>query len=404
MAIKKFTDFDNKLSLEDADYIVGYKADGTAEFKTTLLSLVEYLGNYFQTSSPEITPTPTPTPTPTQTENLTPTPTPTNTTTPTPTQTENLTPTPTPTPTVTPTGTPYTLGGTVFIDNIVDGYEFEIVKSGDIDYSGDVVFETNYTNNTISIWDKENMTSLKMQIIDVGSGNTSNVYINEFTSLTSVRIALTNFNWINIGTCNNLEKVDLSQNGSLVFEINACPNLSELKLLGPTENLNSLICTNCKLSSLALDQVASLRVLYCQSNIFETLDISPLDLLQFDCANNQLTALDVSNQINLTQLSCAGNQLSSLNLSNLTNLIAVWCMDNQLTTLDASNLQSINMLNCNNNKLTETAVNNILIACDALNTSDKFLYLQQGENAAPSGDGLTAKASLISKGWTVETN
>ena len=140
------------------------------------------------------------------------------------------------------------------------------------------------------------------------------------------------------------------------------------------------------------------------SFLIETLDISPLDLLQFDCGNNQLTALDVSNQINLTQLSCAGNQLSSLNLSNLTNLISVLCMDNQLTTLDASNLQSIYMLNCNNNKLTETAVNNILIACDALNTSDKFLFLEQGENAAPSGDGLTAKASLISKGWTVDTN
>jgi len=43
MAITKFPDFKNKTLLEDGDYIVGYNANGTAEYRTTLSSLAEYL-------------------------------------------------------------------------------------------------------------------------------------------------------------------------------------------------------------------------------------------------------------------------------------------------------------------------------------------------------------------------
>jgi hypothetical protein len=43
MPNKTFLTFDQKTSLADGDYIVGYKADGSAEFRTNLLDLAKYI-------------------------------------------------------------------------------------------------------------------------------------------------------------------------------------------------------------------------------------------------------------------------------------------------------------------------------------------------------------------------
>ena len=47
MASINFTDFDSKSSLLSGDFFVGYKNDGSAEFRTTLNDIVNYLKNIF---------------------------------------------------------------------------------------------------------------------------------------------------------------------------------------------------------------------------------------------------------------------------------------------------------------------------------------------------------------------
>ena len=47
MANKTFVDFNKKTVLAGTDYIVGYKADGTAEYRTTLNDLAFFLKDYF---------------------------------------------------------------------------------------------------------------------------------------------------------------------------------------------------------------------------------------------------------------------------------------------------------------------------------------------------------------------
>ena len=47
MPNKTFKDFNTKSPLSDTDYIIGYKSDGTEEFRTTLGGLVNYLKTYF---------------------------------------------------------------------------------------------------------------------------------------------------------------------------------------------------------------------------------------------------------------------------------------------------------------------------------------------------------------------
>lgn len=69
---------------------------------------------------------------------------------------------------------------------------------------------------------------------------------------------------------------------------------------------------------------------------------------------------------------------------------------------------NINFSNC---ALTETSVNNLFIVLASLDgtngtTASSYggLYLQGGTNAVPTGAGLTAKDTLIARGWTIQHN
>jgi hypothetical protein len=67
-------------------------------------------------------------------------------------------------------------------------------------------------------------------------------------------------------------------------------------------------------------------------------------------------------------------------------------------------LDNVVYIDLGDNALTEAAVNYILATLDGTDVEGGTLELDGGTNAAPTGQGLTDKASLISKGWTVTTN
>ena len=73
-------------------------------------------------------------------------------------------------------------------------------------------------------------------------------------------------------------------------------------------------------------------------NISDLTGIEYFTLLSnLNCGNNQLTNLDVSQNINLIDFECSFNQITSLNLSNNTALINLYLDDNLLTSLDLRN-------------------------------------------------------------------
>lgn len=69
------------------------------------------------------------------------------------------------------------------------------------------------------------------------------------------------------------------------------------------------------------------------------------------CSNNQLTALDVSENTALKELNCYNNQLTALNVGKNTALQSLDCGENQLTTLDVSNNTALQYLACSSNRL-----------------------------------------------------
>jgi hypothetical protein len=83
------------------------------------------------------------------------------------------------------------------------------------------------------------------------------------------------------------------------------------------------------------------------------------------------------------------------------------CQTNQLTGFAGGSVaNTLGNFQAQTNQLNSTAVNAILAAFVAANktTGTRILNLGGTGNSAPTGQGITDKATLISRGWTVTTN
>ena len=120
--------------------------------------------------------------------------------------------------------------------------------------------------------------------------------------------------------------------------------------------ITGLDCQFNQLTSLDVSQNVALEFLNCWGNQLTSLDVSQNTALEtLYCHSNQLTSLDVSQNTALTDLDCQGNQLTSLDVSQNVNLLGIQCYDNQLTCL--------NVANGNNLDITLTADNNPDLTC-----------------------------------------
>ena len=77
-------------------------------------------------------------------------------------------------------------------------------------------------------------------------------------------------------------------------------------------------------------------------------------LATLNCGDNQLTALDLSQNLALTTLRCGENQLMELDVSNNTALKTLYCDSNRLTQLDLSSNPDLTLLWCNFNSMDST--------------------------------------------------
>ena len=115
--------------------------------------------------------------------------------------------------------------------------------------------------------------------------------------------------------------------------------------------LTELRCWDNQLTSLNVSQNINLNFLYCFNNQLTSLDLSQnTDLISLGCSSNQLISLDVSQNVNLQSLNIDGNQLTSLDLSQNPLLSFLFCNNNQLTSLDLSQNPLLSVIFCNNNQ------------------------------------------------------
>ena len=110
---------------------------------------------------------------------------------------------------------------------------------------------------------------------------------------------------------------------------------------------NSLINTNGDTEIQLSEANAFNGTINCNSlNISNLTGIEAFtDITELDCGNNQLTNLDLSNNLALTELICSGNQLTNLDLSQNTALKKLNCGGNQLESLDLRNGNNTMIIN-----------------------------------------------------------
>ena len=129
--------------------------------------------------------------------------------------------------------------------------------------------------------------------------------------------------------------------------------ISSLKGIEHFTALETLICYNNQLTALDVSNNMALEMLWCAYNQLTALDVSNNTALEvLACDYNQLTALDVSNNTALKTLSCIGNQLTALDVSKNMALEGLFCVNNQLTALDVSENTALENLWFGGNQLT----------------------------------------------------
>lgn len=122
-------------------------------------------------------------------------------------------------------------------------------------------------------------------------------------------------------------------------------------------NITKLFCSTNQLTSLNVSQNVLLNELRCGSNQLTSLDLSQnINLVNLNCSINQITTLDLNQNSLLQTLNCSSNQLASLNVTQNANLETLLCGVNQLTVLDLTQNSQLKNLQCNNNLLSSLNV------------------------------------------------
>lgn len=132
-------------------------------------------------------------------------------------------------------------------------------------------------------------------------------------------------------------------------------------------------------------------------------------LKAFNHSNTELTGPipDLSNNTALVDFVVGENTLTGNipDLSNNLSLKKFEVKNNNLTGFNGGTVSSTLLdFKANNNNLSATAVNAILAAFVAAGSSNGTLYIGGTGNAAPTGQGITDKNTLLSRGWDVPTN
>jgi hypothetical protein len=169
----------------------------------------------------------------------------------------------------------------------------------------------------------------------------------------------------NINT-NGDSEIQVSEATSFNGEINCYNmNISDLTGIEYFIALTELIFYDNQLTSLDVSQNIALTILNCSGSQLGSLNVSNnIALLELGCEGCNLSILDVTSNINLIGLGCESNILTSLDLVNNANLVGLNCSDNLLTSLDltqninlvyftcqTNELNSLNIMNTNNTQM-----------------------------------------------------
>lgn len=128
--------------------------------------------------------------------------------------------------------------------------------------------------------------------------------------------------------------------------------ISDLKGIEYFTNLSYLNCKNNNLTAIDISQNTALRVFDCSDNKISTLDVSHnTELTHLDCENILITSLNISSNTKLVRISSEGCPLTSLDVSNNPNLIFLSVAHTNVNAIDVSHNPKLDLLFCGETKI-----------------------------------------------------
>lgn len=153
--------------------------------------------------------------------------------------------------------------------------------------------------------------------------------------------------------------------------------------------LETLNCANNELTTLDLSFNSNIRIVNCSINELSSLNTNNCsDLEIMVCPINSLTAVDFSDNVSLITLIISQNELTALDVSNNANLVYLSCDENELTSLNVWSLEVLQTVACQENNLTtlDFSTNISLVECYVHFNNLSHLNLQNGNNLAICAD------------------
>lgn len=201
--------------------------------------------------------------------------------------------------------------------------------------------------------------------------------------------------FIGFSNIENLEGIELFTELNSLTCIQTSIKTFNLKL----PKLESLDCSDSKVTKIDMSGCPELKVLYCKySNSLESIDLSKNTKLErLDCQSCALTTLDVSKCTNLMSLGCVDNKLSALDVSNLSKLETLACTSNQMSALNVSGCTSLRFLDISSNQFKGEALDAVIANLPLKKELLGTLMSDYEQNGITESQIAAANA----KGWTV---
>lgn len=147
--------------------------------------------------------------------------------------------------------------------------------------------------------------------------------------------------------------------------------------------LGAFDCSRNNILELDTSGNKSLSILYCDNNRIKALNLSGCTALtDLRCGDNDLTALDVSDCVSMKILGCYVNKIMTLDLSGKSTLTSLGCSENELASLNITGCVSLDFLNCSNNNLTAVDISDSSFLRKFYCSENKISVLDVSKNIA----------------------
>ena len=162
-------------------------------------------------------------------------------------------------------------------------------------------------------------------------------------------------------------------------------SINQLTSLNLSQNINlkELYFFNNQIASIDVSMLKDLKILWCQNNLLEIVNITQNpNIISLVCRNNLLKSLDVTKNASLVVLAFEKNDISSIDLTNNPILNRLQCGGNTLTYLDISKNLNIAYISCEENEITAIDTSNNLNLSTLICYSNKLSELDLCKNSS----------------------